>query len=154
MFFRKYIVFIVGRLLRTIFRLIRDLDGLFSFLTGKLFKSKYEITGGCNKRGVCCQNIAIYLSDEFWKYEYLKKLAINWYVFVYNFEYKAEEPDLKVVVFKCNYLKDNQCSIYWKRPFICRNFPEVRFFDRPTFLPGCGYSYKLRKDKSKNQKNN
>lgn len=126
--------------IRTLLRAIRDLDGLFTKLSRLFIKKRYRITGKCKKRGVCCNNIAIYLSDGFWKTPHLKSLAIKWYTFVYNFELLGEEKELMVIKFRCKYLKNNACSIYNRRPFICRNYPEPGFFDRPVFLPGCGYS--------------
>jgi hypothetical protein len=130
-------------LLRFFLRLLRDIDGLFTFLASKPFRKKYQITGACKKRGVCCQNIAIYLSDGFWQYPFLKALATWWYTFVYNFSFKGNEAAHRVIIFKCNYLqKDGSCGIYRRRPFICRNFPAVRFFQKPTLLPGCGYKVK------------
>ncbi len=129
--------------LRTLLRLLRDIDGLLTYLASKPFKKRYQIQGACKKRGVCCKNIAIYLSDGFWNYPLLNAIARNWYTFVYNFELKGFEPDHRVILFKCNYLKaDGTCGIYKKRPFICRNFPAVRFFQKPTLLPGCGYKVK------------
>lgn len=138
----QYILPIAGAffIIRFFLRLLRDIDGFFSTVTAGLFKKNYKIAGACKKRGVCCQNIAIYLSDGFWKYPLLKMLAISWYQFVYNFSYKGFEPNHKVIVFSCNYLKNNgTCGIYKTRPFICRNYPVVRFFEKPELLPGCGY---------------
>ena len=133
-------------LLRTLCRLIRDMDGLFTYLASKPFKKQYQIQGACKKRGVCCKNIAIYLSNGFWEYPLLKAIAKGWYLFVYNFSFKGQEPDHKIILFKCNYLtKEGTCGIYKRRPFICRNFPEVRFFQKPILLPGCGYKVKSKK---------
>lgn len=128
--------------IRTLCRFFRDLDGLFSILTSSILPHKYEIEGQCKKRGVCCQQIALYLAPAFWKYSLLKGLARTWYEFVYNFTCIGESKENKVVIFKCNYLKGTKCGIYWRRPAICRNYPLVRFFDKPSFLPGCGYRVK------------
>ena len=130
--------------IRTIIRFFRDFEGLVTSaiqkkLLFKLFPPKYQIKGKCQKRGICCKNIGIYLSPTFWEYQWLKGWAIIYYSFVYNFDYIGDDKDHKIILFKCNYLKNNQCSIYNRRPFICRNYPEVRAFTKPTFLPGCGY---------------
>ncbi len=125
--------------IRTLCRFIRDFDGLFSTISFKLFKTRYKIKGNCKQCGNCCTKIAIYLSNGFWEYPFLKKLAIKWYTFTYNFQLIDQDPELKIIIFKCNYLKNQKCSIYFRRPFICRNYPEVRYFDEPVFLPECGY---------------
>jgi hypothetical protein len=127
--------------LRWILRAIRDIDGRLSTFAGKLFPTEYEIVGACKKRGVCCHQIAIYLSNGFWKLPLLRRMTRRYYEFVYNFSMIREENDLKVQVFRCNYVQpDGTCGIYHSRPHICRNYPQARYFGKPTFLPGCGYS--------------
>ena len=129
--------------IRTFLRLIRDIDGLITSLVYRLFPQPYEISGTCKKRGLCCQNIAVYIPNSFLKHTILVSLIKTWYVFVYNFEYINVNHKENVLLFKCNYLKEKGCSIYWKRPFICRNYPNIaQFFKRPTFIPGCGYTLK------------
>ncbi|MFT5170914.1 MAG: hypothetical protein ACI9BD_000686 [Candidatus Marinamargulisbacteria bacterium] len=153
--YHKRVLWVTSILFRTSLRLIRDLDGLFSYFSAKVLKPKYEITGACKKRGVCCRNIAIYLSPSFWKYPLLVKLAVRWYTYVYNFSIIGQDPDLNVVLFSCNFLKDNTCTIYWKRPFICRNYPKPnRLFEKPTFMPGCGYRAFLRSRGNDSSANN
>ncbi|NBV42327.1 hypothetical protein EBR96_06120 [bacterium] len=133
------------QVLRAVLRFIRDMDGLLSTFFGRLFPREYKITGKCLKRGVCCQQIAIHLSDGFWKSDLLRRWGQWWYEFVYHFEWIRSEPDLKVLVFRCRYLKtDGQCGIYKRRPYICRNYPQPRYFGRPEFLPGCGYQAERR----------
>lgn len=128
--------------IRTICRFFRDLDGVFSVLTTAIFPRQYRIEGSCKKRGVCCKQIALYLAPAFWTYPVFRKAAILWYCFVYNFDVIGEDESQKIVLFSCRYLKNNTCSIYWRRPAICRNYPLVRFFDKPSFIPGCGYRVK------------
>jgi Fe-S-cluster containining protein len=130
-------------LFRTFLRLIRDIDGLFSKYSTKLIKKQYRIVGSCKQDGQCCKKIAIYLSDGFWHYKKLKNLAVKWYTFVYNFTFISENPDLKIILFSCNYLKKNKCQIHYRRPFICRKYPEGRYFEQPCFLPDCGFSAEI-----------
>lgn len=135
--------------IRTVLRIIRDIDGALSYITYKLFPKPYKITGSCKKRGLCCKNIAVYVPKAFFKYAFLSKVVITWYCFVYNFTYLSKNTSEQVLLFKCNYLKEKGCSIYWKRPFICRNYPDIaQFFKRPTFLPGCGYQIEKLTNKS------
>ncbi|MFA5879354.1 MAG: YkgJ family cysteine cluster protein [Candidatus Margulisiibacteriota bacterium] len=125
--------------LRKICRFISDFDGFFTTYTSRIFKTRYKLIGECNQCGVCCTKIAIYLSNSFWQYPMLKKFAINWYSFTYNFTFVWEEEDLRIIVFKCNYLNNSKCGVYKKRPYICRNYPLVRYFEEPIFLPECGF---------------
>ena len=127
---------------RFILRLIRDIDGVFTYLSTFFLKSRYTFTGKCKKRGICCTKIAIYLSEGFWASPLLTKLAIRWYTFVYSFELIGKEPAFRILIFRCRYLKNNRCSIHWRRPYICRNYPMTRYFSKPTVLPGCGYQIK------------
>lgn len=130
-------------IIRFFCRVIRDIDGLFSTLSRLLFLKKYHIEGSCKKRGVCCKGLAIHFSDSFWRYPLLKDIGKWWYTFVYNFQHLYEVENEQVMIFKCNYLtSDNKCSIHFRRPFICRNYPMVRYFSKPSFLPGCGYRLK------------
>ncbi len=122
-------------------RQLRDLDGQLSTFASKLFPTEYQIQGTCKKRGVCCHNIAIHLSKGFWRLPTLRKLSRSYYELVYNFSLVQEESDRQIQVFRCNYVQPNgQCGIYARRPYICRNYPQARYFGRPTFLPGCGYT--------------
>ena len=131
--------FILKRTFRTLLRLIRDIDGLFSMITGIFLPREYKLIGKCKKRGLCCHRVGIQMSDDFVKYP--KKIVIWWYSFVYNFQLIDERPEDRVLIFKCHYIKDNQCSIYHRRPFICRSYPTPRYFGKPNLIPGCGYSF-------------
>jgi len=74
--------------IRTVLRLIRDVDGLASAAFAKLFKPKYQITGACKKRGICCQNIGISLRPRLLRNGVALRLIRLYYEFVYNFTYK------------------------------------------------------------------
>jgi len=143
--FKKTLWIIIGLPIRTILRIIRDIDGALMALTNRFFSTQYTLTGTCRKRGICCQNIAVYLSPSFWRFQHLKRLAIFWYECVYCFRLKSEKKEWGVIIFHCTYLQKNgHCGIYKKRPMICRQYPAPRYFGRPEILPGCGYSFKLR----------
>jgi hypothetical protein len=139
----KQIIFIP---LRTALRFIRDFDGVFSHLTKKLFHTHYTINGHCQNCGHCCSRLGIYLSKRFWNYSLVHRYSIWWYSFVYNFTFIEKDISNHILIFKCNYLKNKKCSIYYKRPFICRSYPKVKYFIKPVFLPKCGYYiYKQKK---------
>lgn len=136
----------ISLIARTIVRFFRDLDGVFSTLFRHLFPNQYQIVGKCKKRGLCCNNIAVYIPTKMWGRKYQLSFITFWYEWIYNFTHTDANEKDNVLLFRCNYLKNNKCSIYWRRPFICRNYPRIhKFFRKPTFLPGCGFSVKNKK---------
>jgi hypothetical protein len=137
----SFILKTIGIPLRTIFRFFRDLDGLFSTFFRKFFPDQFIIVGQCKKQGLCCENIAVYIPERMWERPFQLKLITFWYEWLYNFTHTVAKKEDNVILFSCKYLKNNSCSIYWRRPFICRNYPLVhKHFKKPTFLPGCGFS--------------
>jgi hypothetical protein len=143
----RFILKLLGLPLRTIIRFFRDLDGAFSTFFRKLLPNQHVIVGACKKRGLCCNNIAVYIPKGMWKHKYQLSFITLWYEWVYNFTRIDAKEEEQVLLFACNYLKENKCSIYWRRPFICRNYPLIhKHFRKPTFLPGCGFSIEKRKN--------
>ena len=132
---------------RTILRFIRDLDGLFTYLTSFFIKRHYTVDGACKKRGICCQNIAIGIHPRLGTF---KQFIIAYYEFVYNFQFIHYLAKDQVLLFKCNYLKGATCSIHWKRPYICRQYPYQKSFITPSVLPGCGYHITSQLNKFRN----
>lgn len=130
---------LMRRMLRICLRVIADADGYLSWGASKIFRSEYKVIGTCQRRGVCCRNLAVHLSPSFWRWPVLRVMIIAWYKQVYNFRAIREDESSRVVVFSCAYLKGDDCSIYKWRPVMCRRYPQPRYFGRPTFLPGCGY---------------
>ena len=134
---------IVRLVLRFFLRLIRDTDGVFTAgvqaICSRLFPARYTVTGQCKKRGVCCHNIGIWMRPESAESKWVLAWVKWWYEFVYHFESKGLDESGHVMVFRCRYLINNRCSIYWRRHFICRQYPITHYFKKPVMLPGCGY---------------
>ncbi len=126
--------------LRFMFQLIRDIDGLFTWAT-TWWQPKPVIYGQCKQRGVCCQNIAVGLSNRINNGPVLLKIVNWWYAFVYNFTLKGWYKNDAMLIYSCNYLTNGKCSIYWRRPLICREYPRSKRIGQTT-MPGCGYSLK------------
>ena len=122
-------------------RMIMDLDLIFNYYIHKVFPTQYVRQGKCKKRGVCCTNLAIGASSFILKRPYFKYIVLKYFSFFYNFEPIGEHLEEKVIVFRCRYLKNYQCSIHKFRPFMCRRYPIVNFFGKPKVLPGCGYFF-------------
>ena len=97
-------------------------------------KQTYEITGECNKCGKCCENIYsayMYTEKEF---EFMKKIFPSYHRF-----YIKGKDKFGNFVFGCKYLKDNLCSVYEKRPGLCRKYPQKRLAVYAEMPDGCGY---------------
>ena len=138
-----HVLFLVKYFFRFCLRLIRDIDSIFHVGSTFFIKGPNKIHGTCLKRGVCCKNVAVQLNAFVWKYALFRTMIRWWYEFVYNFSYKGYYENDFVLIFECNYLNNsNQCSIYWKRPLICRRYPNVSRFSMTKLMPGCGYYYK------------
>lgn len=128
-------------------RIVLHIDG---FLTNKIyllltkrFKPKHELVGKCKKRGVCCRSIGIMASPHIFNYSFLNWLVVRWYSYIYNFHHKGSDPHYGVMVFRCKYLTaTGQCSIHWRRPYLCRNYPNTSHFKSGRTLPGCGFKFK------------
>ena len=97
-------------------------------------KQTYEISGECNKCGKCCENIYsayMYTEKEF---EFMKKIFPSYRRF-----YIKEKDKYGNFIFGCKYLKDNLCSVYEKRPRLCRKYPQKRLAVYAEMPDGCGY---------------
>ncbi|NDD67472.1 YkgJ family cysteine cluster protein [bacterium] len=130
--------------LRGVCRLIRDIDGWFSFYADKVMPRQYRIVGSCHKRGVCCHRIGIGLTPTLARTPWITRWVTRWIQFVYHFEPLPPDPHHRMLFFKCRYLQGSQCGIYRDRPMICRRYPQPRYFGKPVFLPGCGYAAEKR----------
>lgn len=74
----------------------------------------------CTKCGACCRKIGVAVKAA-------KELAIklpNWNI-VSEFPYEINQDD------SCSKLINNQCSVYEKRPLICRVDEMSEYFDLP-----------------------
>jgi len=107
-------------------------------------KTEYIKKGSCNKCGKCCQVLAIQYPKFFNRFPRLLKTTINWHEFRYNFSYLNKEHNY--LLYKCNYPKaDGTCSIYRFRPRLCREYPKITLYGRPSAHPSCGF-YFVRRD--------
>ena len=133
-----YIFLLVKKVCRISLQLIRDIDGIFTWAT-TFWHPKSELSGQCKQRGVCCQNIAVGVSHRINNSNSLMRIVNWWYTFVYNFKLKGWYKNDQMLIYSCNYLKNGKCSIYWRRPLICRQYPRSKRIGQTT-MPGCGYS--------------
>ena len=92
------ILTLLTKLIRTILRAIRDIDGFFTWATTFWIKTS-PITGQCKKRGICCKNIAVGISPMINKYPRLVAIANWYYTFVYNFKCKGWYHNQQILMF-------------------------------------------------------
>jgi len=136
----KHIIHLIKISCQMSLQLIRDIDGFLTWAT-TWWHPKEPIVGQCKQRGICCQNIAVGVSNRINNTPLLLKIINGWYTFVYNFTLKGWYKNDAMLIYSCNYLKGGKCSIYWRRPLICREYPRSKRIGQTT-MPGCGYSLK------------
>ena len=134
----KHIIHLIKISCQMSLQLIRDIDGFFTWAT-TWWHPKEPIVGQCKQRGICCQNIAVGVSNRINNNPLFLKIINWWYTFVYNFTLKGWYKNDAMLIYSCNYLKNGKCSIYWRRPLICREYPRSKRIGQTT-MPGCGYS--------------
>jgi len=111
---------------------------------GKLFKRKWKIVGKCRRDGRCCKDIGIIAKPWIIKYKYIFKMVLWWYTRVYPFCFKYYIEKENILIFGCTKLNnDGTCSIYNRRPSICRRYPIVSYFEKPVLFDDCGFKTEL-----------
>lgn len=98
-------------------------------------KQEYEIKGSCNKCGKCCETLyAAYDYSE-------KEFKIMQFIFpVYRRFYIKGRDEFGNCFFGCKYLNENKlCSVYKKRPLICRKYPQKKLSFYAQMPDGCGF---------------
>jgi hypothetical protein len=100
----------------------------------------WPILGACLKCGDCCRLLAIHVPLFVAHREYLRNM-VQWYYeenFGMIYETVADEVWM---VFSCPNLKNNLCSIYNRRPRICRQYPFENSSLKPDIGPSCGFRH-------------
>ncbi len=103
--------------------------------------------------GQCCtcilfsdENGYIKTTEDFKKLQ-RKHLIYNF--FTPNGNVSGEGKELEgAILFKCKHLKNNKCSIYFIRPFFCRDYPAInpKFIEMGgVTLDNCGYEFGVSK---------
>ena len=109
-----------------------------------LLRTEYTVTGGCLKRGACCQHVLVEWAPILDTYPWLGRIVLWKLTRFYRFYDKGftweVQDGLLVRVLGCHALRtDGQCGEYRLRPLFCRTYPEVPLTGRPQVLRGCGY---------------
>ena len=96
--------------------------------------------GACKQRGHCCHSIHLVLKNKWikWVWYWLLLIKISP---MRHFSYDGLDDDGDMI-FSCKYLTNcGKCSIYKKRPFLCRIYPTKHTYHSGKMLPGCGYYF-------------
>lgn len=96
----------------------------------------YEITGKCKMCGKCCNHMYsydTYTEKEFKIMQFLFPTYRRFYI-----KGKDKEGNL---IFACKLVrKDGLCSVYKRRPKMCRKYPAKRILYPADLHEDCGYT--------------
>lgn len=99
-------------------------------------KVKYKVEGECLKCGKCCKEIrSLGMKNE--KDLKLMQFFLPHYrrFFILRTEINGE------LVLSCKYLdKNGLCSVYNKRPSVCKNYPSKNINFNGEMIDGCGFT--------------
>lgn len=127
--------------LRLIYFFLRPVV-LVSFILSKIERlakpPSWSITGTCLKCGQCCKLLAMHVPFFVTRRAYLRNMVQWYYEENYGMVYEAITEEV-LMVFSCPNLKDNLCSIYSRRPRICRQYPYDDSILKPDIGPSCGF---------------
>jgi len=98
-------------------------------------KLEYKIVGECKKCGKCCRymySFDTYTEKEFKFMQFLFPTYRKFYI-------KGKDEDGNFI-FACNKVsKEGLCTVYDKRPKMCRVYPNKRILYPAALHEGCGY---------------
>jgi Fe-S-cluster containining protein len=116
------------------------------FFKKYIFKPMYKVTGSCRQCGTCCQLIGIETPDYLLKRKWLMRLIIAFYKKINDFVYQGFAREERMMLFTCNKFdkEKHNCSIHPWRPALCRNYPLLRYFNKPVVFNTCGYKVEKR----------
>jgi hypothetical protein len=102
-------------------------------------KPAWHVSGQCQKCGRCCELLAMSLPVFAAGWSFMRQIVCWYYKENYGmvFEGSAESGWL---LFRCTSLDANRnCTIYKRRPRICRQYPSPLDHNRPDIRSGCGF---------------
>jgi len=115
-------------------------DNFIFNLAKKPFGTKWALKGKCKKCGRCCQDVTLEINPKLLNNRFTTDLVVRWISWAFNFRLKEVDYDRCRLVFGCNNLNtDGTCKDYRWRPNICRNYPIMDYFERPSLFNTCGY---------------
>ena len=132
------------RVLQEVLRAFVVLDLSAHALVRRLFPPRYELLGGCQRRGACCTQIVAEPPQLILRRPRLLKAFVALHRVMHNFRVVGRGPAGQLI-FSCGFLQPGgKCGIYRFRPRLCRTYPLLPYFAAPKILPGCGYRVRRR----------
>ncbi|MDR1996915.1 MAG: YkgJ family cysteine cluster protein [Candidatus Margulisbacteria bacterium] len=131
-----------------ILRLLSWIDYAYRALVRWILPFPYRRAGRCRQCGECCKNILIGIEPRMLRIAALRNFAIWWNKYFNNLYLIGSFLDDGLMVFGCNYLRDDgRCGNYnLSRPVFCFEYPRLfKYFEKPVELPGCGFKFVARK---------
>ena len=96
---------------------------------------RYRVTGACKKCGKCCKDIR--MKDAYDEKDF--KLTQFFFPMYKRFEIKGKDENGDLIL-ACKLLnEDGTCSVYDKRPKLCRRFPNKILYFQGVLQDGCGF---------------
>ena len=130
--------------MRLAWAVVQTLLAHFQVTTEKIL---YHPTGGdfiqeglCQRCGDCCEHI-VSTPPKILTQGLGLRIYVGFHKLAHNFSVNYRGPN-REIVFKCGHLRnDGSCSIYWRRPLLCRRYPLPPDRGQPKVLPNCSYFY-------------
>lgn len=117
-------------MINTIFNIINEIKSYFV-----PEKMKYEVTGECKKCGKCCNYMYSFDTYTEKEFKFMQMLFPSYRRF-----YIKGKDDAGNFIFACkNVSDDGLCTVYDKRPKMCRRYPNKRILYPANFHDGCGF---------------
>lgn len=117
-------------MINTIFNIINEIKSYFV-----PEKMKYEVTGECKKCGKCCNYMYSFDTYTEKEFKFMQMLFPSYRRF-----YIKGKDDEGNFIFACNDVsKEGLCSVYDKRPKMCRVYPNKRILYPAKLHDGCGF---------------
>jgi hypothetical protein len=105
-------------------------------------KRVYELRGGCQRSGMCCESPAIQVDRLTWYLPSARRAFLWWQRRVNGFDLVEADRRTKTFVFRCSHFdaQNRSCDSYATRPFMCRDYPRIILTEAwPDFFPQCGF---------------
>jgi Fe-S-cluster containining protein len=120
-------------------------DNFITRLIKNIFPTRWVITGKCKRCGNCCRAIYLTMTPAQTRSRLFTTLSVRWISWLFDFILLKIDRENNSLVFTCRHLTPaGSCANYRWRPNVCRNYPLLDYFEQPKFLPGCGFTAKLR----------
>ena len=115
-------------------------DAFGWWLWGRRETREFRRVGSCAMTGQCCKQLGLEVPRCWLRWPRWMYAIRRWHQLRYNFRYLGQRDNM--LVYACRYQgADNRCSIHWRRPRLCRDYPGHPAHGQVRLHRGCGYRY-------------